>query len=61
MHEGNGDKVPIYSSHYNSDVCRWAAKNLLINGMGCYACLYSMGLNYGGKAIWVIDCMNRTK
>jgi len=54
----DGDTVAIDSGTYHQDVAFWAANNLVLEGVGGMARLKSGGLNYGGKAIWVINGNN---
>ena len=54
----DGDTVSIDVGIYPSDVAHWTANNLLLRGVGGLAHLKSNGLNYGGKAIWVISGNN---
>jgi hypothetical protein len=56
----NGDTVLIDAAVYNSDVARWSAHNLVLQGTGGMAHLKANGNTYGGKAIWVIAGNNTT-
>jgi hypothetical protein len=55
---GDGDTVAIDSGTYSQDVAFWAANDLVLEGIGGMARLKSGGLNYGGKAIWVVNGNN---
>jgi hypothetical protein len=51
----HADTVLIDSGLYESDVALWSANDLVIKGVNGKARLFSNGLVYGGKAIWVIQ------
>lgn len=51
----DGDTVLIDSGMYASDVARWQANDLVIKGVNGRARLFSNGMVYGGKGIWVIQ------
>jgi hypothetical protein len=55
---GDGDTVRIDAGLYSGDVGIWNNNNLVIKGVGGYAHLDANGLNYGGKAIWVVNGNN---
>lgn len=51
----DGDTVLIDAGLYESDVARWQANDLVIKGVNGKAQLFSNGLVWGGKGIWVIQ------
>jgi hypothetical protein len=52
---GDGDTVNILAGTYPSDVARWQADDLVLQGVGGMAHLESNGNAWDGKAIWVIQ------